>query len=255
MLARLSIPVRLLLLLTVPLAALMIVALAGLATINATNATTQELQARLLQQARLEAMREALRDGALATANASAMASIGSDEAMEQLKLARNDFDTAGVAFVTSAPERRRARAEAAIQPILQEYSRALSELENLVLDGDPAAVRGAMSGEWGVHLHGILTRLGKMLIDERAASDRLIMASSERGNEFFSLNATLGFAGLGLALLFGYYISRSITSPVRTLTATVHAVAAGNIEVRTNLAGQDEIAVLSVRTRSSTTR
>jgi len=245
MLSRLSIPVRLLLLLAVPLAALMIVGLTGLTSINATNATTQELQARLAQQVQLEAMRNTLGTSVLAAANGVAMASVSASDAMQALNKSRSDFEEAGAAFIAGAPDYRRDRTDAAIRPILEDFAGLMSEFENGLLDDDTAVIRGAITGEWGAEAQRILSELSKVLESERGAADRLVTSARERGGAFFSLNAVLGFAGLGLALLFGFYIGRSITTPVRELTATVQAVAAGDIEARSRLSGYDEIATL----------
>lgn len=245
MLSRLSIPIRLLLLLAVPLAALLIVGLAGLASINATSATTQDLQSRLAQQAQLESMRDTVRAGLVGTANGIAIASIQPSTALEQLNKARTDFQAAGAAFVSAAPVAQRDRAQASIEPVLQDFAHGLSDLENALIEADPARVRAAMTGAWGEATQGLLDKLAQRLVEERAGSDRLIRGSRERDSSFFTLNATLGFAGLGLALLFGFYIGRSITTPVQQLTRTVQAVAAGDLDARSQLDGYDEIAGL----------
>jgi methyl-accepting chemotaxis protein len=245
MLSRLSIPIRLLLLLAVPLAALLIVALAGLASINASGMTTQDLQSRLAQQARLEIMREIVRAGVLGSASDVAMSRLQEKEALELLSKARTEFRSAAAALFDETPASRRARAEASLQPALDQFTRVTGELENVLLDNDSVAARALIAGSWAAAAQGIVDQLGEILDQERAASSRLLQNSGERAHAFFSLNAVLGFAGLALALLFGYYISRSITRPVHTLTETVEAVAKGNIDARSSLTGYDEIAGL----------
>src|SRR5215469_10849661 len=123
MLSRLSIPVRLLLLLFVPLAALMIVGLTGLATINATNAATQNLQARLAQQVQLEAMRETVRRSVLGITSGVALAHLPPEEALRRLEDARRDFASAAATYVADAPEYSRDRAQRTIQPVLQNFA------------------------------------------------------------------------------------------------------------------------------------
>ncbi|MGB0514317.1 MAG: methyl-accepting chemotaxis protein, partial [Wenzhouxiangellaceae bacterium] len=58
-------------------------------------------------------------------------------------------------------------------------------------------------------------------------------------------INATIGVIGLALALLMGYYIARSITTPVQRMTGVVERVAQGDYTSRSELSGYDEIARL----------
>lgn len=245
MLSRLSIPVRLLLLLFVPLAALLIVGLAGLATINAANTATQDLQARLAQQVKLEAMRETVRRSVLGVANGVAMANLNPEEALRRLEGARHDFEAAATAFIAGAAPSHRGLAQSSIQPVLRDFARFVDQLESTLRHEDEASSREAAASALGTEALVMVDSLGKILARERAASDHLIAAERQGGEAFFTLNASLALAGLVLALLFGFYIGRSITAPVRNLTATVRAVAAGNIEARARLAGYDEIAEL----------
>jgi len=263
MLSRLSIPIRLLLLLAVPLAALMIVGLAGLASINASSATIQDLQARLDQQARLEAMRDIARSGALDTANAVALGTATAARAVERLGQARTDFNAAADAFIAGAADSQRARLTEVLQPLRAEFARVVGEFDtslqanpvttanaaaaNASAAATPAAlpVQAAASGALVAATQSIIDRLGELLAQQRAESNRVIEASRERGTTFFGLNTVLGFAGLALALLFGYYIGRSITQPVQQITTTVQAVAAGDMGARSGITGYDEIAGL----------
>jgi methyl-accepting chemotaxis protein len=245
MLSRLSIPVRLLLLLAVPLAALMIVGLAGLATINATSTTTADLQARLAQQEQLDLMRDAVRTELLTSMNSASMNGTTATQALDKLNNARTHFQAAAAAYVEKAPELRRERAAAAIKPIQEQFTSAVSSFENALMDESVPALRSALSGEAGATTQKILAAVDTLRSEERTSSVQLIDHSRERGDSFFTLNAILGFTGLGLALVFGYYIGRSITAPVQSLTETVRDVAAGNIAARSNVNGYDEIAVL----------
>ncbi|HEU4602905.1 MAG TPA: HAMP domain-containing methyl-accepting chemotaxis protein, partial [Steroidobacteraceae bacterium] len=237
--------IRLLLLLAVPLAALMVVGLAGLATINATGTTTVELQARLAQQDQLDVMRDAARADLLTALNGVSMNATNATKALDKLNEARTRFQAAAAAYVERAPEFRHDRAAATIKPIQEQFTRAVGAFENALLDENLPALRAALSGEPGTVMQQVIEQVDALRADERNGATQLIDRSRERGDSFFTLNAILGFVGLGLALLFGYYIGRSITAPVESLTATVRDVAAGNIEARSNVSGYDEIAVL----------
>jgi methyl-accepting chemotaxis protein len=245
MLSRLSIPIRLLLLLAVPLAALLIVGLAGLASINATSTSTQDLQRRLVQQQRLEGMREVVRDMFGNSLNAVAMNRSTAGQGLDRLNAARGEFKSLFEAYMNESGAARQS-AQEALEPVSAEFTKLVATHENFLLDDNVAGLRASLSGEAGTAAERIVSSIDGYLDVERAKSARLVSGLQQRGDSFFTLNAVLGFAGLGLALLFGFYIGRSITKPVQQLTSTVHAVAAGDIEARSKLTGYDEIASLS---------
>lgn len=248
MLPRLSILVRLLLLLAVPLAALMIVGLSGLASINATGATTAELQARLQLQTKLEELRDAT-NGAAQPGNAWLNAQMETKEALETLSAGRSRFEKATDDYLqalnVSAGGNERQAAQSELKPLLDAVGAGLARLQESIMDNNNAAARAVLMTELGAATRSAAEKMNALQAADRERTQRIIAATQARGSSFFALNAVLGFAGLALALLFGYYIGRSITAPVQKLTETVRAVAAGNIDARAKVGGFDEIGVL----------
>lgn len=245
MLSRLSIPIRLLLLLAVPLAALLIVGLAGLASINASGTTTQDLQDRMTQQNQLETMRQVVQTDVLGVMNGVALGQITATRAIEQINSASERFKSAAGAYLAATSEISKARTEAAFAPVNDQITQLLSKLENALMDENLPAVRSMLATDGAATAQSAIATIDAILVEQRASSTKLLSDSRERGSSFFTLNATLGFIGLGLALMFGFYIGRSITRPVQQLTTTVNAVASGNLDARTHLSGYDEIASL----------
>jgi len=244
MLPRLSILVRLLLLLAVPLAALMIVGLSGLASINATGATTAELQTRLQLQAQLEELRDAT-NAATQSGNAWLNSQTDTKTSLETLSAARSRFEKATDAYIQALPANERQSAEQALKPTLAAVGAALGRLQDSMLDNNAAAARVVMMTDLSSAAATANERIATIQSADRERTQRIINATQARGSSFFTLNAVLGFSGLALALLFGFYIGRSITAPVQKLTDTVRAVAAGNIDARAKVGGYDEIGVL----------
>jgi len=172
------------------------------------------------------------------------VAHLPPEEALRRLGDARRDFESAATAYVADAAEFSRDRAQRTIQPVMQDFALLTDGLASTLRRGEVDSREVAADASRAAALK-IVDTLGEILARERVASDRLIVAERERGESFFILNATLAFAGLGLALLLGFYMGRSITKPVRRVIDTVHAVAAGHIEARTQLSGYDEVAEL----------
>ncbi|MBC7982463.1 MAG: HAMP domain-containing protein [Candidatus Obscuribacterales bacterium] len=244
MLPRLSILMRLLLLLAVPLAALLIVSLAGLSSINASGATTIDMQRRLEQQASLEDLRESINSTSQSLA-AFASGQLDNKLVVEAVNAARARIETAGASYLKAARGAALRQAESEFKPALDAVSAALARIQDNVMDNDLSAVRAAVAGELATTSARALEQVTTLLNSEREATALLIRASLERGKSFFILNTVLGFSGLGLALLFGYFIGRSITEPVQQITHTVQSVAAGNLDARVRMNSYDEIGVL----------
>lgn len=241
MLSRLSIGIRLLLLIAVPLAALVIVGLGGLAAVNASGAVTEETRERFERQALLADADDALRRGLLDTARAAALGTLPQATAARRLSEARDRLESTLASYMDRFGSRPTEGSDAlagALPAALAEFTAAIDAVESR----DEAPLRTIAAGAGG----GMLTALDRAVAAERAATARIMEQSLARDRSFLQLNALLSVAGLGLALLFGYYIVRSINRPLGQITSTVHAVAAGDLDKRTQLDGIDEISELS---------
>jgi methyl-accepting chemotaxis protein len=246
MLSRLSIVTRLLLLLAVPLAALLIVSLAGLASISATGITTNDLQLRQIRQAQLEELRDAIRDGLINTPSNVLAGHINTVSGIETIsgaeknatELNKSIMDSSKTSHLPAAQVTQLNESLAAMLPLFVKLKNSLAE-NNLAL------LRQLQNDEYTKSVQVALLSITDVLEAERKTSNVLMTQSKDRGESFFILNTTLGVGGFGLALLFGYYISRSITTPIEDITSTVQAVTAGDMKVRAHLTGYDEIAAL----------
>src|SRR5215831_9652290 len=173
MLSRLAIQIRLLLLLAVPLAALLIVALGGLASINATSTTTEELQRRLDNQSHLEAIRDSVRADLLETAQGVAASRVTTLQALERVAKAKTHFDADSSAYLAGHDGIGRKRAEDALRPLLDRAEQLRATFENALADNNISAIR-AMSGDTENTARKVFAGLNELLAQERSASDRL---------------------------------------------------------------------------------
>jgi methyl-accepting chemotaxis protein len=243
MLSRLSIRLRLLLLVAVPLSALLVVGVAALASINATSASSAEAALHVTRQSQLLALTERVRAMVAplaAPASASAHATLR-DQLREQRALVQQEFDAYADALAAPARSRFRDTAGPALAAVLQ-----------LVADADAALGTVDAAPMNAVHASDPLARaqpltyaLADAAAREGELADRIATASVERARGFVGVNAGLSIGGLALALMFGFYIARSITAPVGEISATVERVAAGDLTRRTRPTGYDEIAAL----------
>src|SRR5215471_9583041 len=163
MLSRLAIQIRLLLLLAVPLAALLIVGLSGLASINASGATTEELQRRLNNQMHIEALRDSVRGDLLETAQGVAQGRLSIVQALERVAKAKSHFDTDSAAYYAGHDGIARTRAEEALRPLLERAEQLRATLESALSDNNLSAIR-AMSSDTESTARKIFTGLSELL-------------------------------------------------------------------------------------------
>jgi methyl-accepting chemotaxis protein len=243
MLGRLSIPLRQLLLLAVPLAALLIVALGGLASINAAGDTTDELRIRLATQSMLEDLRGNTRYGLLDPIAAVQSGKLTAARALERSQRAQQLGNQLVNNYLSALPGSSRARNEASLQTVLKEFRASYTRVQQYLKAADAAGT--LPEGQIETTITVAIDALTGSIDQQRQMIEHILKASRERDQALFYLNAALGVGGLALALWFGYFIGRSITRPVQQITNTVHAVASGNLEARVRLDGFDEIAGL----------
>lgn len=245
MLSRLSISLRLLLLILVPVAALLIVAMSSLASIQAGSVAASRFADEIGAVASVERLN---RDIAV--------------EVFEPLA----EYEAGRLSAVAAADRLMEARrsAEARLLPLQRQLEGLIvgpeilsriaelapvAQIEQLVdtlrtvdaaAPGEAASLAPRMNS-----LRSLLEGLGGVAATLQENAERTRELSLERDQQFMIVNATIGVIGLVLALLMGYYIARSITQPVQQMTGVVERVGQGDYSSRSELSGFDEIAQL----------
>lgn len=245
MLSRLSISLRLLLLILVPVAALVIVAMSSLASIQGGSVAASRFAAEIGAVASVERLTRSIAVGVLEPLAEYQAGRLSGSAAVDQLAEARRSAEArlgplqGELEVLTIGPEVIARIAE--LEPLvrIEQLIAVLRTRENAV-PGEAASLAPRMDSLGD--LLGELAGIAATLEDNATRTRELTIA---RDQQFMIVNAVIGLIGLALALLLGYYIARSITAPVQRMTGVVGRVARGDYTSRSELTGYDEIARL----------
>lgn len=244
MLSRLSIALRLLLLVLVPVTALVIVGMSALASVQASATATTAYDRSNRNLVELLNLSQTLQADLLGVVSQAAAGAIRPREALQRIRVGEEQ-SAAGYGRVlplldsVSTDLRDQLSIDAATVDIA--FDRAVQALES----PDPESLQVLINGRFIREVQGAIDTLGVAGEAVQANADRILTLSQGRNTLFMGVNASLGAIGLVVALVLGYYIARSITQPVQTMTGVVRGVAAGDFSPRAKLSGFDEIAQL----------
>ncbi len=244
MLSRLSIALRLLILIMVPVVALVIVGMTALASIQASASATVAFDRTNNNLLELQRLREELRANLSAVVSETAAGMISLTEAEDRLRAGMNEADLIYARVVPQLTELTTAMRErlTADQSLV---ASAFAEALQAVRRGDPESIERLISGRLIRNVDGAIATTTEAGAQLRATSERISTLSQERNQLFMGVNAALAVMGLLLALIVGYFIARSMTDPIQRITGVVRRVAEGDFTARAQLQGYDEIVQL----------
>lgn len=244
MLSRLSITLRLLLLILVPVLALVIVGIAALASVGASTSAITAYSRTSQNVVSLRDLQTELQVNLLGTVQQAAAGTVAWGQALESLRQSREvvaeSFPAAIDALSGIAPDTRASLTDS-VAIIDRSYAQAEQALENI----NPDAVRSLLSSGFAQRVNDSLSLLVSASDRERQNAEFILSQTSSRSITYMLVNAGLGFFGLIAALILGFYIARSITQPVLNLTQVVKRVAEGDLSSRAHLSGFDEVTQL----------
>ncbi|MCA1778561.1 MAG: methyl-accepting chemotaxis protein [Xanthomonadaceae bacterium] len=256
MLSRLSIALRLLLLILVPVAALVIVAMSALASIQASANATAAFERESSGVLQLERLGREVQAGLLQPVAEFAAGMISPNEAAERLGQAQTQveqqFSTVEPVFESIDAEQRQNLFDDRIALELA-FGRAIDYVEDsrpamtdpMMPNSSEPSLLALPEPQWIAAISQIIDRVDTARTQVQANADRIRSLSEARDAQFMGINAGLAVFGLLMALTLGYFIARSITTPVQRMTYVVGRVAGGDFSSRVQLSGQDEIAQL----------
>ncbi len=244
MLSRLSIALRLLILIMVPVLALVIVGMTALASIQASASATVAFDRSNDNLLELQRLREELRANLSAVVSETAAGMITLTEAEDRLRSGMNEADSIYTRLVPRLTElptdiRERLVADQAL------VASAFADVLQAVRRGDPESIEMMMTGRLIRNVEGAIATTIVAGAQLRATAERISSLNEERNQLFMGVNATLAVLGLLVALIVGYFIARSMTDPIQRITGVVQRVAEGDFTARAQLQGYDEIVQL----------
>jgi methyl-accepting chemotaxis protein len=244
MLSRLSIALRLLILVMVPVVALVIVGMTALASIQASASATVAFDRTNSNLLELQRLREELRANLSAVVSETAAGMITLAQAEDRLRVGMNEADSIYAEVVPQLTE----LSAGMRQRLVEDQSlvaAAFADALQAVRFGDPENIATMMPRSLIRDVEGAIATTAEAGAQLRATSERISELSQDRNRLFMGVNAALGVLGLLVALILGYFIARSMTDPIQRITGVVRRVAEGDFTARAQLQGYDEIVQL----------
>lgn len=244
MLSRLSIALRLLILILVPVLALVVVGMTALASIQASAGAAVTFERASNQVLELQRIREVLRANLTGVVSETAAGMITLNRAEDRLSAGREEAE-AIYAEVLPQLDALPADLQAELEADRMLVANAFDEAIRAVRVGDAESIDVILSGPLIGDVEGAIATIAEAGTRLRANAEQILNLSQERNGLFMGVNAGLGVLGLLLALVVGYFIARSMTDPIQRITAVVQRVARGDFTARARLHGYDEFVQL----------
>lgn len=263
MLNKLRIGSRLSLLIAVQAIVLGVVGIAALAGLNFSANTTSLLNKNIIEQVKLNQLNESLRADLLETVNQIQNRKLPLEKAQEELLSARNLIVNNWDEYKEDRPQEEVTEINNSLGASFQAVLRAVDELQKLVgalvstqnqaegldLAEEPIQAEKRFSdfveSELPKLIRPFMTELNERVNEQQLISESLFNKSIEKGEDFLYSSTVLIIVGFSIASLLGFLIHRSITRPIRQISATVAKVAEGDYYARTAVVGTDELGEL----------
>lgn len=244
MLSRLSITLRLLLLILVPVLALVIVGIAALASVQASSGAITAFNRANQNILALQDLEAELQSNLLGPVNEAAAGVSSWRQALDRVRASNERVDANYSNTISSLDQisvelRENLNDNSGV--ITRSYAQAVQALES----ANPEAVRALLNAGFAQRVQVPIDLLKEATARESESAQFILDYSRTRSITYMLVNAGLGLSGLIAALILGYYISRSITQPVLNLTQVVSRVAEGDLSSRAHLSGYDEVTQL----------
>ncbi|GAB4189081.1 MAG: hypothetical protein Tsb002_15790 [Wenzhouxiangellaceae bacterium] len=244
MLSRLSIVLRLLLLVLVPVLALIIVGIAALASVQASAVALNSFNTTNEQVVEVQALRLDISQNLLLPVSNAVAGLASPGQALQQVNLGRVAV-AEKLTALQSATTDLTPGLEDRLALAVDSVDRAFAQAQQSLQAADAEAARGLLVSGFNQRVNDALDTLAAIGDQQQAVSELILTQSRQRNQSFMLVNAGLGLLGLVAALVLGYYIARSITVPVQRMTQVVRSVAQGDLSSRSRLDGYDEVAQL----------
>lgn len=245
MLNKLNIGPRLVLLIAVQTIMLIVVGLTAVTGLNFAANTTATLNTNIIEQVKLNQLNESLRADLLTTVNGVTYGSISWDKGRAGLASAYNLILNNWDEFKEDRPLSEVKEIEASLGDDFLNVTQAIEKLEIIFKAEDIEQLTLYVDQEMPRLINPFLVELNEKVNEQQLLSEGLFQESIQTNKTFLNNSILTVIIGLTIASILGYLIFRSISRPVRSISATVAQVAEGDYYARTNVKGNDELGEL----------
>ena len=241
----LKIGTRLFVLIFMQLIMLGIIGFAGYIGIDISNNLMGRVNQAVANQVTLSRLGETVRADLLAAVNAIARGTSTWEEASAALPSAKANFEKGWQGYLETLDNADKERVQNEYSASLEGVRTAIAELEKLFVSRNRALLDLFIINDLDELINPFFNTLQTGVRQAQQSSEQALQKAQRVGNNFTLAMLILAAAGIGIAILLGFAIYRSIVDPVSRMANTVQHIAEGDFTVRTEMTGSDELAQL----------
>ncbi|MCG8312960.1 MAG: methyl-accepting chemotaxis protein [Pseudomonadales bacterium] len=164
----------------------------------------------------------------------------------EKLKTNLKSFENQWQTFLSMLPEDERALTSQSYSLSLRQFREAIDEIIRLGENQSHAQLSLFMLNDFDPLIHPLWQDLQTQIESRQVVAEENFTAFTATNNLFIGIGVVLISLGIGLSIVLGIIIRKSITVPVTQISETVSKVVQGNFEARSELKGDDELCQLA---------
>lgn len=242
---RLKIGQRLVSLIAMQAIILLFVGIISIYGLRSGTEATKRLDEAVNTSTQLSYVVEPVREDFAGTAMQLANNALGWDQAAAELEMARAEFQQSWRELNASLPAEDKAFIDDMVTPYMDDVAAAMSTLDEIIAARDSERLNSFVSGELNAAVVPFVSSLQASIAEQDLGSQNMLFESQQRETSILVITIVAFVAGIFVSSMLGIVIYQSIASPIRSISDTMHKVAEGDMNARTELQGSDELSEL----------
>jgi twitching motility protein PilJ len=247
MLRKFNIGPRLMMLIVVQAVILLLVGATAIYGLKTASQSTQLLNDNVTEGTRLDYVSGTLHEELLAPVYSLESGAVTWSEAAERISFARARFESDWSVFAKGVSADEAEFIRDVMQPGLESVRTAFTELEKLIAAENRSQLELFVVNDFQALVDPLLHALSASSAQRQIASAETFRSSLEDNRNILIFSLASIVVGLLLAGVIGALIHRSIAQPIARIAATVGVLAGGDLSVRSEVTGTDEVGRLGV--------
>jgi len=247
MLRKFNIGPRLMMLIIVQAVILLLVGATAIYGLQSASLSTQQLNDNVTEGTRLDYVSGTLHEELLAPVYSLESGALTWSEAAERISFARSRFESDWSAFTNGVSVDEAEFIRDVMEPGLVDVRVAFAELEKLIAAENRSQLELFVVNDFQALVDPLLNALSASSAQRQIASAETFRGSLADNQQIFIFSLVSICVGVLLAGVIGFLIHRSIAQPIARIAETVDVLAGGDLSVRSEVTGTDEVGRLGV--------
>ncbi len=188
---------------------------------------------------------EPLRGKLNETMNNYEVGQINWNEAQNRVNKIESEFNSSWQVLNSSVVGSEQEFIAAVIKPHLADVNAGFKRLNDIFIAGDSQELLYFAKEKLPFLIAPFVSTVQASIAEQNQVSKNVLYDSQIRENSILVITVVSFIAGILVSIVLSIIIYQSIANPISAISSTVNQVAEGNLSVRTNLDGGDELSIL----------